>query len=170
MPYMVDPQVNELIEKNMRSCNILWLALFWFTVLMAAGSYFMPGYVFIPFENYEGMDTRLFFYSLLGVSIIEFCVLIFIKKVLAKPMYKLGGLPSDFEARSEYITKLFQFYRIYVIVPSAIGTSIAIYGLILVLMQFPFSMAVPFFVLSIAGLFMAKPRMGDIEGLLDQSR
>ncbi len=168
MPYMGDPQVNELIEKNMRNCNIIWLAIFWFTLLIAVGSYFLPNYIIIPFEGSGKMDARIFFYSLLCVSFIELGVLVFIRKILAKPMYKLGDLPADFEARSEYMTRLFQFYRVYVIVPSAIGVSIAIYGLILVLMQFPFNMAVPFFALSVAGLFMAKPRMSDIENVLSQ--
>ena len=169
MVYAGDPQIRESIEKNIKNCNIIWFALFGFALIMAVSSRFAPEYLPIPTQNMEKASLKTFYYALMVVSVSELGVLFILRKVLMKPMYKLGQVPTEFQAREKYISSLFRFYTQAIAVCSAFGASIAFYGFILLYFGVSFNDVLPFYGLSVIGLFIAKPRVSDIENVLEQN-
>ncbi|SFM93640.1 hypothetical protein [Thermodesulforhabdus norvegica] len=157
-------QAPEVFRQGMQRVKIIW------TVLLAASV--ASGIVIYAAENFairaiptglEPREAALIYYILVFMGVAETIMAVVLRRVWLKKLSSLGEFPRSAEAQSEFIRSLLNIYIPSVVVPAAIGLSVAFYGVVLAFISIPSGNLWVFPILGIVGIWAVRPKSEDLE-------
>ncbi|MDP3259037.1 MAG: hypothetical protein Q8M34_00430 [Thermodesulfovibrionales bacterium] len=160
---MIDAKEREILNSGMKVIWIIWGAMF-----ASLCIYVIVGHMVIAKIKMAGMPPDVFSLlrnALYVVAVIELAIIPFIRKIMLKASLKETQSSAGYQISGRITHPALVKYTTVIIISLALAESIAIYGLLLLLIGKDFQSFYVLTAVSAVAMLVYRPKMDDVERL-----